>query len=153
MENEEMTGPMKEMSGMATARDLMHPGVTCVQSNDTAANAARLMAELDVGALPICGADDNKIKGMVTDRDLVLEVMATGQDPETFTVDRLPQGHLILARADEQADNVIAKMKEHHVTRLPVIDEGRLVGIISISDISHRMPQSVTGDVVDSIKS
>ncbi|MCC3762050.1 CBS domain-containing protein [Glycomyces sp. TRM65418] len=138
---------------MATARDLMHPGVTCVQSNDTAGNAARLMAELDVGALPICGAEDNKIKGMVTDRDLVLEVMATGQDPETFTVDRLPQGHLILADANEDAENVIAKMKEHQINRVPVIDEGRLVGIISIRDVSLRMPQSVTGDVVDSIKS
>jgi CBS domain-containing protein len=138
---------------MATARDLMHPGVTCVQSNDTAANAARLMAEMDVGALPICGAEDNKIKGMVTDRDLVIEVMATGQDPETFTVDRLPQGHLILADANEDADNVISKMKEHQINRLPVIDEGRLVGIISIRDISHRMPQSVTGDVIDAIKS
>jgi CBS domain-containing protein len=79
--------------------------------------------------------------------------MATGQDPETFTVDRLPQGHLILADANEDADNVISKMKEHQINRLPVIDEGRLVGIISIRDISHRMPQSVTGDLIDTIKS
>jgi len=144
---------MKEMNRMATARDLMHAGCTCVQSNDTAANAARLMAEMDVGALPICGAEDSKIKGMVTDRDLVIEVMATGQDPETFTVDRLPQGHLILADANEDSDITLAKMKEHQINRIPVIDEGRLVGIISIADVSHRMPQSVTGDVVDAIRS
>ncbi|HEX2143369.1 MAG TPA: CBS domain-containing protein [Glycomyces sp.] len=144
---------MKEMKSMATARDLMHAGCTCVQSNDTAANAARLMAEMDIGALPICGAEDNKIKGMVTDRDIVIEVVASGQDPETFTVDRFPQGHLILADANEDADVTIAKMKEHQVNRVPVIDEGRLVGIISIQDVSHRMPGSVTGDLVDSIKS
>jgi CBS domain-containing protein len=144
---------MKELSSMATARDLMHTGCTCVKSDDTAANAARLMAELDVGSLPICGAEDDKIKGMVTDRDLIVRVMALGHDPETYTVDRLPQGHLILADANEDVDVTIAKMKEHQVNRLPVIDSGRLVGIISLGDVSHRMPQSVTGGLVDSIKS
>ncbi|SDD18474.1 CBS domain-containing protein [Glycomyces harbinensis] len=138
---------------MATARDLMHTGCTCVQSDDTAANAARLMAEMDVGALPICGAEDGKIKGMVTDRDLVIRVMAVGHDPAAYTVDRLPQGHLILADANEDVDVTIAKMKEHQIHRLPVIDEGRLVGIIALADISHRMPESVTGGLVESIRS
>ena len=137
---------------MATARDLMHAGCTCIQSNDTAANAARLMAELNVGALPICGAEDGKIKGMVTDRDLAVAVMAAGHDAETYTVDRLPQGHLILADANEDVDVTIAKMKEHQIHRLPVIDEGRLVGIIALADISHRMPESVTGGLVGSIR-
>lgn len=144
---------MKEMSTMATARDVMHTGCTCVQSDDTAANAARLMAELDVGSLPICGAEDAKIKGMVTDRDLVIKVMAAGHDAEAYTVDRLPQGHLVLADANEDVEVTIAKMKEHQVNRIPVIDEGRLVGIIALSDVSQRMPESVTGGVVGSIKS
>ena len=137
---------------MATARDLMHAGCTCVKSNDTAGNAARLMAEMDVGALPICGAEDDKIKGMVTDRDLVLKVMAAGHDADKYTVDRLPQGHLILANANEDVDITIAKMKEHQISRIPVIDEGRLVGIIALSDVSHRMPESVTGELVESIR-
>lgn len=138
---------------MATARDLMHTGCTCVKSNDTAANAARMMAELDVGSMPVCGAEDDKLHGMVTDRDLVLQVMAKGHDPETYTIDQLPQGHLILADANEDVGNTLAKMKEHQINRLPVIDQGRLVGIISIGDIATRMPESVTGDVVGSIKS
>ncbi|MFC3495208.1 CBS domain-containing protein [Glycomyces rhizosphaerae] len=138
---------------MATARDLMHTGCTCIKSNDTAANAARLMAEMDVGSLPICGAEDDKLHGMVTDRDLVLRVMAMGHDPETYTVDRLPQGHLILAKADEDVDITVAKMKEHQINRLPVLDQGRLVGIISLGDIAHHLPQSVTGELVDRIKS
>lgn len=136
---------------MATARDLMHPGVTCVRSDDTAANAARMMAELDVGCLPICGADDNKIKGMVTDRDLVLHVMAAGNDPERYTVDRLPQGHLILADANEDVDITLAKMKEHQVHRIPVLDEKRLVGIIALADIARNMPEPEVGDLVESI--
>ena len=138
---------------MATARDLMHTGCTCVKSNDTAANAAKMMAEMDVGSLPVCGAEDDKLHGMVTDRDLVLRVMAMGHDPATYTIDQLPQGHLILAKADEDVDITIAKMKEHQINRLPVIDKGRLVGIISLGDIAHHMPQSVTGELVDSIKS
>jgi len=142
-----------ETSSMATARDLMHTGCTCVKSNDTAANAARMMAELDVGSMPICGADDDKLHGMVTDRDLVLQVMAKGHDPETYTVDQLPQGHLFLADANEDVDLTIAKMKEHQISRLPVIDQGRLVGIISLGDVAHRMPESVTGDLAGSIKS
>ena len=137
---------------MATARDLMHTGCTCIKSNDTAANAARMMAEMDVGSMPICGAEDEKLHGMVTDRDLVLQVMAKGHDPETFTVDQLPQGHLILADANEDVDITMAKMKEHQINRLPVIENRRLVGIITISDIANRMPESATGDVVSSIK-
>jgi CBS domain-containing protein len=144
---------MKETSSRVTARDVMHAGCTCVQSDDTAANAARLMKELDVGALPICGTEDAKIKGMVTDRDLVVEVMAGGHDPESYTVDRLPQGHLILAEANEEVDVAIAKMKEHQINRIPVLEDGRLVGIIALSDISHRMPESVTGGLVESIRS
>ncbi|GAB3223533.1 CBS domain-containing protein [Glycomyces halotolerans] len=136
---------------MATARDLMHPGVTCVRSDDTAANAARMMAEMDVGVLPICGVEDNKIHGMVTDRDLVVGVMATGKDPEEYTVDRLPQDHLILADANEDAEVTIAKMKEHQIHRVPVIDEGRLVGIIALADVARRMSEDKVGDLVESI--
>ncbi|GAA2285120.1 CBS domain-containing protein [Glycomyces scopariae] len=138
---------------MATARELMHNGCTCVKSDDSAANAARLMVQLNVGALPICGAEDEKIKGMVTDRDLVINVMAAGEDAEAYTVDRLPQGHLVLADANEDVEVTIAKMKEHQVHRIPVIDEGRLVGIIALADVSHRMPEAVTGGLVESIRS
>ncbi|WP_100446196.1 CBS domain-containing protein [Glycomyces xiaoerkulensis] len=136
---------------MATARELMHPGVTCVRSDDTAANAARMMAEMDVGVLPICGVEDDKIKGMVTDRDLVVSVMAAGKDPEQYTVDRLPQGHLILAQAGDEADGILAKMREHQVHRVPVIDEGRLVGIIALADVARKLPEDRVGEVVESI--
>ncbi|GAA1669828.1 CBS domain-containing protein [Glycomyces endophyticus] len=123
-----------------------------MKATDTAGNAARLMAELNIGALPVCGEDD-KLKGMVTDRDLVLHVMAAGEDAESYTIDRLPQGHLVLADAGEDVEITIAKMKEHQVNRIPVIDGQRLVGIISLQDVSHRMPESVTGGLVESIRS
>jgi CBS domain-containing protein len=136
---------------MATARDIMHPGVTCVRSDDTAADAARMMAEMNVGCLPICGAEDEKIKGVVTDRDLVIGVMAAGKDPEHYTVDRLPQGHLVLADADEDAGVAVAKMREAQVYRVPVIDGDRLVGIISLADVARQMEETTTGELVGSV--
>ncbi len=137
---------------MAMARDIMHAGVTCVRSDDTAANAARMMAEMNVGCLPICGAEDDRIKGMVTDRDLVISVMAAGKDPEQYTVDRLPQGHLVLARADEDATDTIARMREAQVQRVPVLDEERrLVGIIALADVARQMPEPSTGELVGAI--
>jgi CBS domain-containing protein len=138
---------------MATARDLMHAGCTCVKSDGTAAEAARLMAELDVGSLPICDTESDRIKGMVTDRDLVLRVIAAGHDPSTFTMDRLPQGPLVWADANEDVEDTLAKMKEHQVHRVPVLESGRLVGIIALWDVSHRMPEAVTGGLVESIRS
>jgi CBS domain-containing protein len=136
---------------MATARDIMHKGAMCVQSDDTVANAARMMAEHDFGAMPICGAEDNKIKGMVTDRDIVVEVIAKGHDPNAYRVDQLPQGHLILCDANEDADAVLAKMSEHQVKRLPVIDDHRLVGIISLADVARNLPEPDVGELVEAL--
>lgn len=136
---------------MTTAKDIMHTGVTCVRSDDTAANAARTMAEMNVGCLPICGVDDERIKGVVTDRDLVVSVMADGKDPEQYTVDRLPQGRLVLADADEDAADAIARMREARVHRVPVIENGRLVGIIALADVARQMPEPDTGVLVGSI--
>jgi CBS domain-containing protein len=63
-----------------TARDVMTQGVECVGENETVADAAKKLADLDVGAMPICGEDD-RLKGMLTDRDIVVEVLAKGKDP------------------------------------------------------------------------
>src|SRR6188472_3048034 len=78
-----------EMS--TTARDVMTEGAECVSENDTVATAAQRMASLDVGSLPICGEDD-RLKGMVTDRDIVVKVVAAGQDPQQVTVATLAEG-------------------------------------------------------------
>lgn len=137
---------------MATARDIMHAGVTCVRSDETAANAARMMAEMNVGCLPICDTEDDRIKGMVTDRDLVISVMAGGKDPEQYTVDRLPQGPLVLAHADENATDTITRMREAQVQRVPVLnEERRLVGIIALADVARQMPEPSTGELVGAI--
>ncbi|GAB3661356.1 CBS domain-containing protein [Glycomyces tarimensis] len=136
---------------MATARDIMHPTAHCVHTHDTAANAARMMAEHDIGSLPICDAED-QIKGMVTDRDLAIQVMAAGYDPETYEIGDLPQHQsLVLADADEDADMTLAKMSEQQVRRVPVVEDGRVIGIIAQADVARRLPEPIVGEVVSAV--
>ncbi|MCH7231917.1 CBS domain-containing protein [Glycomyces sp. L485] len=136
---------------MATARDIMHPSAYCIQTHDTAANAARMMAEHDIGALPICDAED-RIKGLVTDRDLAIQVMAAGYDPETYEIGDLPQQHaLVTADVAEDADLTLAKMSEQQVRRIPVVEDGRVVGIIAQADVARSLPEPVVGQVVSAV--
>ena len=136
---------------MATARDIMHPSAHCVQAHDTAANAARQMAEHGIGALPICDAE-GRIKGMVTDRDLAVKVMAAGYDAEAYEVGDLPQQQsLVVADIDEDADMTLAKMSEQQVRRVPVVENGRVVGIIAQADVARTLPEPVVGEVVGAV--
>lgn len=136
---------------MAIARDIMHADVECVQGHDTAAGAARAMAEHDVGALPVCDPAGTVI-GMVSDRDLAIKVMASGFDAETYEIGDLPQTHeLILAEPSEDADAVMAKMTARQVRRVPVVDQGRVVGIISQADIARDLPEPAVGETVGAI--
>lgn len=132
---------------MTTAREMMQPSAKCVRTDETAADAARIMTELGVGALPICGKDD-RIKGVVTDRDLVIKVVAQGRDAGTFPAGDLNQEEAVTVGADDSAQQVISTMTRHGVRRLPVIDEQRLVGMISLSDVARTMPETEVGELV-----
>ena len=74
-----------------TAREVMSSDAKCVGENDTVADAAKQLAELDVGAMPICG-EDNRLKGMLTDRDIVVKVIAQGKDPSSVKAGELGEG-------------------------------------------------------------
>ncbi len=91
---------------MTTARDIMHTGATCIQESQTLEDAARRMKELNVGALPICGEDD-RLHGIITDRDIVLKCLAKGKDPRTMTAGELEQGKPITIDADTDSDRVL----------------------------------------------
>ena len=133
-----------------TARETMTTGVECVGENATVAEAARKMARLDIGALPICGEDD-RLKGMVTDRDIVVKVIAEGLDPESIAAGDLGQGKPFTVDADAPLSDVVHEMKANAVRRLPVIDNHRLIGIISQRDIAEVADDSVTGRLVEAI--
>ena len=134
-----------------TARDVMTAGAECVGENDTVTTAAERMASLDVGALPICGEDD-RLKGMITDRDIVLKVVARGMDPQQCTVGSLAEGgEVVTIGADDSLDEARQTMERHQVRRLPVIDGHRLVGIVSQADLARSLADEDTGKLVESI--
>lgn len=135
---------------MTTARDIMTPAPKCVGENETLVDAARLMASLDVGALPICG-EDKRLKGMVTDRDIVVKCLAEGGDPATTRAGDLGEGKPVTIGADDDIAEALDTMKEHQIRRLPVIDGHDLVGIISQADIALSLSPQEAGETVAEI--
>lgn len=119
---------------MTTAGEIMTPDPQCIGVNDSLLIAASLMADLDVGVLPICG-EDSKLKGMLTDRDIVVGAVAAGMDLETTPASRLAQGKPVTVKADEEISVALDRMQKHGVRRLPVMAKRMLVGIISQGDI------------------
>ncbi|MGW5365281.1 CBS domain-containing protein [Actinopolymorpha pittospori] len=126
----------------------MHAGCVCVGENETVQDAARTMRELKIGALPICGEDD-RLNGIITDRDIVVECVATGGDPATVTAGELAQGqpYTIEARAD--VNEVLQTMEEHRIHRLPVVDHQRVVGMISEADLARHVSGQRLGQFVE----
>ena len=135
---------------MTVARDLMTPDPKCVKEDETLVDAARMMRDLDVGALPICG-EDNRLKGMVTDRDIVVKCIADGGDPSSVNAGSLGEGKPVTIGADDDIKEALETMKKHQVRRLPVIDGHDLVGIISQADIAKSLSEGATGDLVQEI--
>ena len=133
-----------------TAREIMTGGVECVGEDETLIDAARKMRDLDVGALPICG-NDNRLKGMLTDRDIVVKCLADAGDPTTTTAGSLAGGEVVTIGADDSVEEALRVMKDHEVRRLPVIDGHDLVGMISLQDIARNLSDDRVGDVVDAI--
>jgi CBS domain-containing protein len=137
---------------MPTAREIMTPGAVCIGEKETLADAARKMRELNVGSLPICG-EDNRLKGMVTDRDIVVRCIAEGGDPTTVRAGELGQGKPVTIGADDPIEEALKTMKEHQVRRLPVIDGHDLVGIVSQADVARNVDPSRVGEVLEAISS
>jgi CBS domain-containing protein len=134
-----------------TARDIMSPDCTCVGENDTVLEAAEKLAQLDVGAMPICGEDD-RLKGMVTDRDIVVKVLAKGKDPSSTPVSELAtQDEVVTIGADDPIDEVLRTMSRYKVRRLPVIDGHECVGMISQADVATNLEEEQVGDLVEAI--
>lgn len=135
---------------MATVRDLMTPGAVCVGVDETLVDAAVKLRDLDVGALPICGAD-NKLAGMLTDRDIVVRCLAEGGDPATTRAGDLAEGKPITIAADQTAEEALEVMGQHQIRRLPVIDGHELVGMLAQADLARILPYAETGAAVERI--
>jgi len=136
------------------ARDIMSSDCSCIGENDSVLDAAKRLAELDVGAMPICGEDD-RLKGMITDRDIVVKVLAQGKDPASVRAGELGagDGETVTIGADDPVSEAVRTMIDKKVRRLPVIDEHRLVGIVSQADIARNADEEMVGDLVRAISS
>ena len=132
------------------AKEVMSGGAECVGEKDTISDAAKRLADLDVGAMPICGEDD-RLKGMLTDRDIVVKVLAQGKDPDSTTAGDLAQGKPVTIGADDSVDEALHTMAEHRVRRLPVIDGHDLVGVVSQADLARNIDEEKVGDLVEAI--
>jgi CBS domain-containing protein len=135
---------------MPNARDIMTADVTCVGENESLADAARKMADLDVGSLPICG-EDNRLKGMLTDRDIVVKALAKGRNPSDIRARELAEGKPVTIGADDDVQEILRTMGAHQVRRLPVIDGHDLVGMVAVADVARALSDRPVGDLIDAI--
>ena len=116
-------------------RELMSRDVISVSPETAADAAARMLSRQNVGALPVC-AGGGQVRGMVTDRDIVLRCVAAGKDPKTTPVREIMSGRVVAAAPEEDAEEAARRMAREQVRRLPVLEQGRLVGMLSLGDLS-----------------
>lgn len=135
---------------MTTVRDIMHAGVTCIGEHETVSAAAHKMWELGVGALPVLG-DDDSLRGMLTDRDIAIKCVAAGEDPHSMTAGELAQGRTYHIGGGASIEQMLTVMEEHQIRRLPVVEDHRLIGIVSEADIARHLPEHAVADFIKAI--
>jgi CBS domain-containing protein len=125
---------------MATVNDVMTRDVRSMSPQQTLADAAKLMDELNVGVVPVC--DGDRLVGMVTDRDIVVRGLARDLDPLQGQLSDVMSGHVRTARPDDDVDQVLSEMANAQIRRMAVVDANdKLVGILSIGDIAAKSPE------------
>ena len=131
-------------------RDAMTTNPRSIESSTAVSEASRLMKTEDVGSLPI--VDGDQLVGMVTDRDIVIRVVAEKKDPQSTTVGEIASRDLVTIDPEQDLDEALRLMAQHQVRRLPVAEEdGRLVGILAQADVAREGEDKKTGQVVQEI--
>ena len=118
-------------------RDIMTKQVVKVHPEETVTVAARMLEHNNIGAMPVCGSD-GKLCGMITDRDIVTRCLASGRKPDTTTVREVMTPKVYVGRPDMDVSMVAGLMGREQIRRLPVMDKGKLCGMISIGDLAER---------------
>ncbi|MFF4191823.1 CBS domain-containing protein [Nonomuraea sp. NPDC001831] len=132
--------------GNETARDVMSTGAECIAAHETLDRAAQMMRNNDVGALPVCGPDD-RVTGIITDRDIVIKCVAAGHDPAQVTAGELATG-LVWVAADATVQEALSRMEQNQIKRLPVLENDRIVGMISEADLARCLPDDQLAEFV-----
>jgi len=132
-----------------SVRDAMTADPRSIGKSVSVVEAARLMREQDIGSLPI--TDDEQLVGMITDRDITMRVVAEAADPNATSVEDVYSRDLISVAPDNDLEEALGLMARHQVRRLPVVEDGRLVGIVAQADIALSENETKTGELVEAI--
>ena len=138
---------------MTTVREIMTAGVEYAEDTDSIANVAQRLAVADIGAVPVCDKE-GLLKGIVTDRDIVIRVVARGLDTvETKAGVLADQSQVVAVGLNDDVRVAVEVMKNHRVRRLPVLDGDRVVGLISQADLAGSVPEGEFSDLLAVISS
>ena len=140
-----------DMKPNLTVRDVMSAAPASIAESANAVDAARAMVAENVGSLPVVDSEEKAVIGMITDRDLVLHVIARDLDPHDVSIAEVCSGDPVIARSDESLEDALVRMATEKVRRLPVVDDGRLVGIVAQADIARAATPEATGEMVERI--
>jgi CBS domain-containing protein len=132
-----------------SVKDLMTSDLTTVAPETSVSEAAERMAREDIGPLPV--VEDDRLVGIVTDRDLVVRVLAEGRDPRSTTVREVASEDPVTVSADDDLVTTLELLAKHQVRRVPVVDGDRLVGIVAQADVAREVSSPWVGDVVEDI--
>ncbi len=134
---------------MEQVRNVMTQNPTSCNPSASVVDAAKVMASEDVGSVPV--VKDGRLAGVVTDRDIVVRVLADGRDPNSTTVGEIASSDLETVSPDDDLNTALRKMASSKVRRLPVVDGDELVGIVAQADVARQGNDSETGQVVEEI--
>jgi CBS domain-containing protein len=132
-----------------SVRDTMTENPRSIGASASVVEAARLMREGHIGSLPI--TEDEQLVGVITDRDITTRVVAEGADPKVTSVGDVYSRDLISVEPDKDLEEALQLMARHQVRRLPVVEDGRLVGIVSQADVALGETEKRTGELVEAI--
>ncbi|HEX2447849.1 MAG TPA: CBS domain-containing protein [Methyloceanibacter sp.] len=131
-------------------KDMMHKGAEYVAPNAKLQLVAKKMRDYDVGSIPVC--ESGKVVGMVTDRDITVRALANGKDIGSLEAKDVMSKDVIFCRDTEDAEDAIRIMEDNQIRRLPVLnEEKKLVGMVSLGDISHALSRDLTGEVTRAV--
>lgn len=137
-------------------RDFMNPSVVSITPGESASLAARLLSRHNVGSLPVCG-EDGGLRGIVTDRDIVLRCVAAEEDPAHVSVKDIMTRNCSVVSPDDDAREATRLMAAQQVRRLPVLEGGKVVGMVSLGDLakSHQFDMEASkalSEISDNVK-
>jgi CBS domain-containing protein len=130
-------------------REVMTPSPETVESGQPVAEAAKLMKKADAGMIPV--VEQGQLFGTVTDRDIVLRVIAEGKSTASTTVGEIASGEVVTVDPEQELEEALELMAKHQVRRLPVVENGRLIGVLAQADVAREGDERQVGETVEQI--